>query len=71
MNMPTDGIPNAGTSGQPSTNMFASNGGPFMGVSIAAYDGDISAYDNQAAQDPKTSSGEGYVMGFAIPKADQ
>ncbi|KAL5416183.1 hypothetical protein PMIN03_002222 [Paraphaeosphaeria minitans] len=53
MSMQTDGLPNgASTSGQPNANMFAANGGPFMG----------------APQDPKTSSGDGYVMGFALPK---
>ena len=33
--MQTDGLPNtAATNGQQNANMFASNGGPFMGVSI-------------------------------------
>lgn len=70
MPMQTDGLSNGtSTSGQPNANMFAANGGPFMGVSIPANDMDPLSYDLQAPQDPKTSSGDGYVMGFAIPKS--
>lgn len=71
MPMQTDSLPNAAaTSGQQSTNMFATNCGPFMGVSIPSDGRDFVAYERQAPQDPKTSSGEGYVLGFAIPKTD-
>jgi hypothetical protein len=70
MSMQTDGLPSTvSTGGQPSANMFAANGGPFMGVSVPTFGVDALAYNVQAPQDPKTSSGDGYVMGFALPKA--
>lgn len=75
MPMQTDSLPNSSaaaassTNGQPSANMFAANGGPFMGVSTPSGGDDLLSYALQAPQDPKTSSGDGYVMGFAIPKS--
>lgn len=46
MPMQTDALPNgASTSEQPNANMFAANGGPFMGVSIPVNDIEPLSYD--------------------------
>ncbi|KAF1969939.1 hypothetical protein BU23DRAFT_475703 [Bimuria novae-zelandiae CBS 107.79] len=74
MPMQTDGVPNgASTNGQQqsSVNMFATNGGPFMGVSMRTHDEALMTHNVQAQQDAKTSSGDGYVMGFTLPKTNQ
>ena len=75
--MQTDGA--SGPNGLPATpaqsgqqtnanaNAFSGNGGVFMGVSTPPRS-TSSWVSNGHQADPKTSSGEGYTMGFMIPK---
>lgn len=70
--MQTDGINALSNDGQTSPQQANNyNGAAFMGVSTSRPCTATQSNTNKASQDAKTSSGEGYTMGFLIPNSKQ
>jgi len=73
MPMQTDSMNGIPTEAQTSPqqggqNAFSGNSAPFMGVSMSLLGLSVRSNNVQAPPDSKTSSGEGYAMGFLLPK---